>query len=356
LLNNQQSCENNCIFCFIDQLPKGMRKSLYYKDDDVRLSFLHGNYVTLTNLSRMDIKRIIKMRISPVNISVHSLEPKIRLAMLRNKNSQLGIKHLLSLVKAGISLNCQIVCCPDINDGIWLNRTLRKLMRLGNAINSVSIVPVGLTKYRDGLTKLKPFDKELARETITQVERIAKISYTMTGKRVFYCSDELYIMAGLRLPSYGFYEDFPQLENGVGMMRLFMSEFRHQLESKKDFVKNKITPTSIVTGKLAAKYIKKLLSNLKKWYDDVPVTVYTINNDFFGNSVTVSGLITGKNIIDQLKDKELASRLLIPQNMLKSGEELFLDDVTVDELSKTLNIPVKIVKIDGADFLNTIIN
>ena len=355
LIDEQRSCENNCIFCFIDQLPKGMRKSLYYKDDDLRLSFLQGNYITLTNLSRADVRRIIRLRISPINVSIHTLEPKLRSLMLRNKKGASAIKSFYDLAKADISLNCQIVCCPGVNDGLRLSRTLKKLLELGSAINSVSVVPVGLTKHRDGLAELVPFDSELALKTVRHVERFAKRSFVESGRRVFFCSDELYIMAGLRIPSNNFYEEYPQLENGVGMMRLFVNEFIDRAHELKICGSDNIHPFSIVTGALAADYIKKLLKSLEKWVDKIPANVYAVDNDFFGNSVTVSGLLTGRDIIKQLKNKPLGSRILIPRNMLRSGDDVFLDDIKVDELSAELNVPIRIVEQNGADLVDAIL-
>ena len=353
LLDTQHFCENNCIFCFIDQLPQGMRESLYYKDDDLRLSFMQGNYITLTNLSGRDINRIIKMRISPINVSVHTLEPRLRCNMLRNKKAANAIGHFFKLAEAGIILNCQIVCCPGINDGLMLNRTLKKLFRLGPAINSVSIVPVGLTKHRDRLVPLTPFDRELALDTIHQVERVARMCYVERGERVFYCSDELYALAGLKLPSNNFYEDYPQLENGVGMMRLFITEFLD--EAKKSRYHNKyMEPFSIATGELAAPYIIKLIKFYNKTYSQIPATVYVVKNDFLGRSITVSGLITGNDILSQLKGKNLGSKLFIPKNMLRSGENVFLDNMSVSDLSSALSIPVKVVDTNGAEFLRAI--
>jgi len=232
LMDKERSCANNCIFCFIDQLPGGMRDTLYYKDDDVRLSFLHGNYVTLTNLSNIDIERIIKLRISPINVSVHTLDPELRVFMLGTVKSKAGIDALKALSRAGIMLNCQIVCCPGINDGPELIKTIEGLIELGSGARSVSIVPVGLTKHRQGLTELRPFDKELALQTVLQVEHYGEKCLKEHDSRLFFCADELYMMAGLRLPPYEFYEDFPQLENGVGMMRLFIASLKKKWVSR----------------------------------------------------------------------------------------------------------------------------
>ena len=359
LMDKERSCANNCIFCFIDQLPGGMRESLYYKDDDVRLSFLQGNYVTLTNLSRRDIERIIKLRISPINVSVHTLDSDLRSYMLGTKKGGKGIKALKALSDAGITINCQIVCCPGINDGFELSKTIEEFIRLGAGIKSVSIVPVGLTKHRHGLTKLRPFNKELAVQTVRQVEHYGKVCRErhagQRGSRVFFCADELYMMAGLKLPPNDFYEDYPQLENGVGMMRLFITEFENALRTCSKDVSpcSKIT---IATGVLAKPYIEKLFNTISKKYDTISGEVYAVRNEFFGESVTVSGLVTGGDIITQLTGKDLGDKLLIPQNMLRHGEEVFLDDLTVSDISNKLGVPVRIVKPDGADLINAILD
>jgi len=357
LLDEEKHCANKCIFCFIDQLPKGMRESLYYKDDDVRLSFLYGNYVTLTNLSKLDIERIIKLRISPINVSVHTHNPKLRSFMLGGEKGGKGIDNLKALAEAGIRLNCQIVCCPGINDGWRLSRTIEGLMRLGSCINSVSIVPVGLTKHREGLAELRSFDRILARKTIRRVEQYGKRCLKKRGSSVFFCADELYILAGLKIPESGFYEDYPQLENGVGMMRLFITEFEIALDRQRSYNSEQSTPdkVSIVTGVHAKKYLTNLLKTAKAKYDKIDYGVLAVRNEFFGESVTVSGLITGKDIINQLKDKKLGAKLLIPRNMLRAGEEIFLDDITVSELSAELGVPVRVVETDGADLLHAIL-
>jgi len=372
LMDKERSCANKCIFCFIDQLPGGMRDTLYYKDDDVRLSFLHGNYVTLTNLSRKDIKRIIKLRISPVNVSVHTLDPKLRAYMLGNKKGGEGIAALEALVNAGITVNCQIVCCPGINDGPELSKTIKGLIELGKGINSVSIVPVGLTKHRQGLAALRPFDKALALQTIRLAEHYGSKCIKSRGSRVFFCADELYILAGLELPSHGYYEDYPQLENGVGMMRLFITEFEDEMSKlgplprltgsmpaqSRDLSSRFPAPPSrisIATGALAQPFLTKLLNIAADKYDTIIGEVYSVKNDFFGESVTVTGLITGGDVIKQLKGKELGTKLLIGQNMLRRGEDVFLDNVTVPELSNALGVPVRIIKQSGAEFLLAIL-
>ena len=366
LMDKERHCANKCIFCFIDQLPKGMRESLYYKDDDVRLSFLQGNYVTLSNLSRQDVQRIIDLRISPINVSIHTLSPRLRSFMLGGKKRRRGIDAFYSLAKAGIKLNCQIVCCPGINNGWKLSRTLVNLIKLGSCINSVSIVPVGLTKHRHDLMKLRPFNKKLALQTVRQVEKYGKICLKSRGSSVFYCADELYMMAGLALPDHKFYEDYPQLENGVGMMRLFITEFENAMagmESSCESAKEEhYTKCSIATGVLAQKYLLQLSDTITKKYGKIISDVYAVENNFFGESITVSGLVTGNDLIAQLKGKNLGSRLLIPQNMLRNmgavqglpGEEVFLDDITVADVSNELGVPVRIVKQDGADLVKAI--
>jgi len=355
LMDGERSCANNCIFCFIDQNPKGMRSTIYYKDDDVRLSFLQGNYITLTNLSKRDIKRIIKLRISPINVSMHTMDPELRNFMLGNKNASAGIEILKELAKAGVMLNCQIVCCPDINDKEYLQHSIKELMSIGDNINSVSVVPVGLTKHREGLFELRPMEREDARHIIRLVNHYGNVCVDRFGSRVFFCADELYIRAGLKLPPDEFYEVYPQLENGVGMMRLLMTEFEEAtLESKTYPVKNAASVAqkfSIATGIAARKYLTKLLFTASEKYGTISGHVYGIKNDFFGESVTVSGLITGRDLIRQLKDKDLGSRLLIPQNMLRRGYDVFLDDVSVSDVSKALGIPVRVVKQDGSDLL-----
>ncbi|MCL2425927.1 MAG: DUF512 domain-containing protein [Oscillospiraceae bacterium] len=364
LMDRERSCKNKCIFCFIDQLPTGMRDTLYYKDDDFRLSFLQGNYITLTNLSHEDVERIISLRISPINVSLHTLDSKLRSYMLGGEMGGNSLSAFMKLVKAGITLNCQIVCCPGINHGKELSKTIMRLMKMGRHINSVSIVPVGLTKHRQGLTKLRAFDKKLALQTIKLVEHYGDVCLKLRGSRVFYCADELYMMAGLELPNNEFYEDYPQLENGVGMMRLFITEFEKALSSntKKPL---SFSEVSIATGVLAHPHLTNISNMITAKYDKILCNVYAIRNEFFGESVVVSGLITGTDLINQLKDEQLGSRLLIPQNMLRnkgtsdssggSTDDVFLDDVTVLDVSNELGVPIRIVKQDGADLLRAFV-
>jgi len=363
LMDDERSCANRCIFCFIDQNPMNMRSTIYYKDDDVRLSFFKGNYITLTNLSEEDVQRIIKLRISPINISVHTLNPTLRAHMLGNKRGGESIAILKRLADAGITLNCQIVCCPGVNDGAELQSSIKGLIDLGKNINSVSVVPVGLTKYRQGLPELTPFNREIARKVIRIVEFYGHKCLMERGSRVFFCADEIYVKAGLKLPQDEFYEVYPQLENGVGMMTLLMTEFDEAMDDMdadkqnirrlkklkgKTLEQSKFT---VATGVTAAGYLTKLLNKASARYDRINGTVLSIDNEFFGSSVTVSGLITGGDIISQLKGKDLGERLLIPINMLRHGEDVFLDDVKVSDVSKALGVNVRVVKRDGADLL-----
>ena len=382
LMDKERRCANKCIFCFIDQLPAGMRETLYYKDDDVRLSFFQGNYVTLTNLSQRDIERIARLKVSPINVSVHTLNPKLRAHMLGINNGDAGVDAIKALAESGIEINCQIVCCPGINDGAELSQTMRGLVRLGASVRSVSVVPVGLTRYRQGLPQLRPFNRELALATVRQVEGFSEMCLEKRGSRVFFCADELYIAAGLRFPSHEFYEDYPQLENGVGMMRLFMTEFVEALNNEECRMKNaelgrggasrnaecrmqnaemgrgadggKVA-FSIVTGFAARKYLTNLLKIFTNKCDKLSAKVYAVRNGFFGDSVTVSGLVTGRDIASQLKGRNLGSILLLPQNMLRDGDDVFLDDVTVAELSGMLGVPVRVVRQDGGDLLRAML-
>ena len=344
LMDTPRSCANNCVFCFIDQLPGGMRRTMYFKDDDARLSFLLGNYITLTNLSKREIERIIALHISPINVSVHTTNPELRCKMLQNPRAGESIETMRRFAQAGIVMNCQIVCCPGLNDGEELLRSMRDLEEMYPGVHSVSIVPVGLTRFREGLYPLTPYTKELAGETIDMVTAFGDECLKRHGTRIFFCGDELYIKAERELPPDEFYEEHTQLENGVGMIRLLETEFRSalMLSDEPDGL-----PFSIATGVSAAPYFEKLLGMAKEKYGTIKGQVYAIENDFFGRSINVTGLITGQDLIKQLKGRALGERLLISQNMLRREEMDFLDDVTLEQASKELGVPIYPIEQDG---------
>ena len=346
LMDAPRACANRCDFCFIDQLPPGMRRTMYFKDDDARLSFLMGNYITLTNLSQREIQRIEDLRISPINVSVHTTDPELRARMLRNPRAGESIGVMRRFARAGITMNCQIVCCPGLNDGDALARTMRDLDEMWPAVHSVSIVPVGLTKYRRGLYELAPFTPEHSRETIELVTAFGDGCVKRHGSRVFFCGDEMYIKAGMELPPDEFYEEHTQLENGVGMIRQLETEFNSalRLSDACDGV-----PFSIACGVSAAPYFEKLLCTAGEKYAMLNGRVYAVENDFFGHSINVTGLITGEDLIRQLRGRELGERLLVSQNMLRREELDFLDDVTLDEASEALGVPIIPVEQDGFD-------
>lgn len=352
LMDSARSCANKCVFCFIDQLPPGMRETLYFKDDDARLSFLTGNYITMTNLSDREVERIIRLKISPINVSVHTTDPELRVRMLGNRNAGRCFAIMQKLAAAQIEMNCQIVCCPGLNDGPALRRTMADLASLYPSVHSVSIVPVGLTKYRDGLASLVPFNRERAEAVIDDIEDFGTKYLMESGGRIFYPSDELYIRAERELPDYDFYEGFPQLENGVGMLRLFTEEFYDAAEGF-DSLPDPV-PFSVATGVSAAPYLEKLLETTRGKCDNMGGQVYAIVNCFFGPSIDVAGLLTGGDIRDALIGKPLGRRLLIPQNMLRSGEDVFLDDMTLSDLSAALGVPVIPIPQDGGDFFKTV--
>lgn len=344
LMDKPRSCSNACVFCFIDQLPRGMRKTMYFKDDDARLSFLLGNYITLTNLSPREVERIIALHISPINVSVQTTNPELRCKMLRNKRAGESIDVMRRFAKAGIVMNCQIVCCPGLNDGAQLQRTMRDLAALYPQVHSVSIVPVGLTKFREGLYPLTPFTPEHAAETLDLVNAFGDECVEKFGTRIFFCADELYLKAGRELPSEEFYEEFTQLENGVGMLRLQQTEFHAalRLSDPPDGV-----PFSVAAGVSAAPFLEKLLCTAREKYATIQGHVYAIENDFFGRSINVSGLITGQDLIAQLRGKELGERLLISSNMVRHDELDFLDDITLEQASAALGVPIYPVDADG---------
>lgn len=344
LMDNPRSCANNCVFCFIDQLPKGLRRTMYFKDDDARLSFLLGNYITLTNLSEREIQRIIDLHISPVNISVHATDPELRRRLLRNKNAGACLDIMRRFAEGGIVMNCQIVCCPGLNDGQALENTMRDLADMYPAVHSVSIVPVGLTKFREGLYPLAAFTPETSAETIDLVTAFGDKCLKSHGTRIFFCSDEMYIKAGRELPDDDFYEEHTQLENGVGMIRLLEREFKGALSlaDEPDGV-----PFSIACGTSAAPYFEGLIRAAASRFPSLDGRVYAIENDFFGHDVNVSGLITGQDLVSRLRGKYLGQRLFISQNMLRRAELDFLDDMTLEEATEALGVPIFPVESDG---------
>lgn len=352
LMDRPRSCANDCIFCFIEQNPAGMRPSIYFKDDDARLSFLMGCYITLTNLTPREIQRVIDLKISPVNISVHTTDPVLRERMLRNPRAGEVMEIMERFAQAGITMNCQVVCCPGWNDGAALLRTLEELKSLYPAVNSVSVVPVGLTRHRTGLDLLEAFTPQTAGETIDLVTEFGNKCLKELGTRLAFCSDELYLKADRELPPDEFYEAHTQLENGVGMLRLIEREFRLALELSEtpDGV-----PFSVASGSAAAPLMEKLLFSAKEKYDILDGRVYTVQNDFYGHSVTVAGLITGRDLIAQLQGRELGSRLLISADMLRRDEVDFLDGVTLQEASEALGVPIYPINCDGGDLCDAML-
>ena len=354
LMDKKHSCANRCIFCFIDQLPKGLRQSLYFKDDDSRLSFLHGNYITLTNMREADIDRIIKMHISPVNVSIHTTDPQLRCEMMKNKRAGEVLAYLDKMASAGIRLCGQIVLCRGINDGEALQRSMRDLAKLHPAMSSVSIVPAGLTRFREGLFPLTPFTKEECRAVIAEVNAFGDQCERELGSRIFCCADEFYLKGELPLPSEDYYGDYEQIENGVGMLRSLMAEFGRELEYIEDYIPaNGIQNrrASIVTGKAAAPTLRALADVLMQRGNGVEITVHEIENRFFGEEITVSGLLTGHDIVEQLRGKALGDEALIPAAMLRAEGDLFLCGMSLCELSDTLQVPIRTVKNDGAELL-----
>lgn len=354
LMSEYRSCRNKCVFCFIDQMPPGMRETLYFKDDDTRLSFLQGNYVTLTNLSDYDVERIIKFKLAPINISVQTTNPELRCEMLHNRFAGQALKRIDELYEAGVPMNGQIVLCKGLNDGEELERTIRDLSKYLPYMESVSVVPVGLSRFRDGLYPLKPIEREDAAKTIDLIERWQKKLYEEHGTHFIHASDEFYILAGRPLPEEERYDGYIQLENGVGMLRLLEEEVESALqELQGDGVEEEI---SIATGQLAAPFIERHVNSVRRKYPNCTIHVYPIRNHFFGEQITVAGLVTGQDLIGQLKDKRLGSRLLLPECMFRSGEEVFLDDITRGELQKALQVKVDIVKSSGQDFVQAVLH
>ena len=361
LMDEYRSCHNKCIFCFIDQMPKGMRDTLYFKDDDSRLSFLQGNYVTLTNMSDHDLDRIIQYHLSPINISFQTMNPELRCKMLNNRFAGEALKKVDRLNEAGIEMNGQIVLCKGVNDGEELAFSIREMMRYIPNLQSVSVVPVGLSKYRDGLFPLEPFTREDAREVLSTIHYYQNESYQKYGNHFIHASDEWYILAGEELPQEENYDGYLQLENGVGMMRLLLNEFEEAVKELQekisadalDFSSREI---SMATARLAYPFIREMAARMMEMVPGLMIHVYEITNNFFGEMITVSGLLTGQDLIAQLTGKELGEALYLPQNVLRSGEEVFLDDVTVTEMEKALQVKVDIIKSSGRDFVNAVLD
>lgn len=371
LMSDYKSCTNKCIFCFIDQMPPGMRETLYFKDDDTRLSFLQGNYVTLTNMKEHDIQRIIDFKLAPINISVHTTNPQLRCDMLHNRFAGQALKLIDRLYEAKTPMNGQIVLCREVNDGEELERTIRDLTGYLPYMESVSVVPVGLSKYREGLHPLKPFDRESAEAALEIIERWQEKIYREHGTHFIHASDEFYILAGRPMPEAERYDGYPQLENGVGMLRLLDTEVTEELrrlEAMKIPLEGEGAPAdgcrirepepetvSIATGYLAAPYIRRQIDKITARYPQKKVNLYPVRNDFFGEMITVAGLLTGQDIIRQLKSQDLGGRLLLPACMFRSGEEVFLDDITRTEVQNALQVPVNIVKSSGQDFVRSVL-
>ena len=353
-MGSYHHCHNKCIFCFIDQLPKGMRESLYFKDDDSRLSFLNGNYITMTNMKEEDFGKIIRYQMSPINVSVHATDPELRVKMLRNPRAAEVMDRLRRLAEADITLNGQIVLCKGINDGEALDQTIRDLWTLQPQMQSVSIVPVGLSRHREGLYPLEPFTPEECDQLIDQVEAYQKQFFAESGMHFIHLSDEFYIQAGRELPEEERYDGYLQIENGVGMMRLFVNEAEEamkQLDPQADFAGH----VSLVTAPTAAGFIRRICRKLEAMYPGLQLDVHEIINHYFGENISVTGLLTGQDICAQLKDRDLGEKLLLPGNLLKADEDILLDDMTLKDLENTLQIPVSIVKSSGEDFVRSIL-
>lgn len=352
LMDKQHSCRNKCIFCFIDQLPKGMRESLYFKDDDSRLSFLFGNYITLTNITEHEIDRIIKMHISPINVSVHTTNPELRCKMMNNRFAGDTLKYLKRFADAGITLNCQIVSCPGINDGDELVRTLTDLENLG--VNMTAIVPVGLTRYRENLYPLVPYNKETAGQTIDIIEKMGDECVKKHGRRIFFPGDEFYLLAEREIPSPEFYEDFSALEDGIGMIAYLTDDVGWKLEEL-DADESLCHKVTIACGEGVFPYMKRIMSMINEKFPNITINTRAIKNNFFGGGVNVSGLVTGGDLIDQLRGDELGDRLIITSSMLRFENDLFLDDVSTDDVERELGVTLVPVNNNGNDLVEAVI-
>ncbi len=354
LMDSYSSCRNKCIFCFIDQMPPNMRDTLYFKDDDARLSFLQGNYITLTNLSEEEVDRIIFYKLSPINISIHTTNEDLRCRMLKNRFAGSSLSKMQRLKDAGIIMNGQIVLCKGWNDKEELEKTIHDLSAFLPEMQSVSIVPVGITKYRDNLTPLEPFSSDEAKEVVETIHRWQNIFMTHYDTRFIYGSDEWYIKADFPLPDEDSYEGYPQIENGVGMLRSFKEEFYSCLNDISGDERAK--ELSIATGVLASPYITSMVNEIMNKFSNIKIHIYTIENDFFGKNITVAGLITGGDLTNQLKNKVLGKALLLPDVLLRHGEHILLDDITIEDIERTLQTSISIVQSDGKSFIDTILN
>lgn len=358
LMDKQQHCKNKCIFCFIDQLPKGLRPSLYFKDDDSRLSFLFGNYITLTNISEHEIERIIEMHISPVNISVHTMNPELRVQMMKNKNAGKSLEIIKRLADAGIQMNTQLVLCPGINDGNELRRSIEELSAFYPSVQSIAAVPVGLTKFREGLEKIEPYNMQTAGEVIDIIEEYSSNFRKEFGIGLCYPADEFFIKAERELPSEEYYDDYPQLDNGVGLVRSFYEDFTYELENCNENPTNK--KVTLATGVDFYPYLAELCAKAEEKYG-VEINVQKIINNFFGETITVSGLVTGVDLAEQLKNTDLGDYLLLPSSMISDytnhteNKNKFLDDMTVEELEETLNTKIILTSGNGGQVLRDIL-
>lgn len=352
LMDKQHSCKNKCIFCFIDQMPKGMRESLYFKDDDSRLSFLFGNYITLTNITEHEVERIIKMHISPINISVHTTNPQLRCKMMNNRFAGDALDVLYRLAEAGIALNCQLVLVPGVNDGEELRRSLLDLTK-HPSVGCVACVPVGLTKHREGLPQLESFNKETAEEVIKIIEEFGNKLEAERGERICYAADEFYLLAEKPIPSAEYYGDFLQLENGVGLWALLKSEAKAALQDINNWQGSR--SVSVITGELAAPLLKEITAEISRKLSGFTGKVYPIKNNFFGPKITVAGLVTAGDILAQLKGVDLGDEAFVPKSMLRQGEDCFLDGVTLTELEKELNVKITPVENDGYDLIDKLL-
>ena len=353
LMDKERSCANKCIFCFIDQLPPGMRDTLYFKDDDARLSFLFGNYLTLTNISQREIDRIIKMHISPINVSVHTMNPELRIQMMGNRRAGKVLSYLDDLKRGGIKMNAQLVLCPGINDGEELRFSLDALEDYFPELQSVALVPVGLTDYREGLYPIEQYTAETAAQVITIAEEYGARFLKQFGTRLVFAADEFYLKAGKDIPDSDFYEEYPQLENGVGMWAMMREEFIAALEQMSPT--DKQVNVTLAAGEASAPLFQYLVDLLHKKCYNISVNVVAVKNRFFGSKINVSGLLTGSDLLKEFEGKALGDMLLIPKAMLKNDEEIFLDDISLQELSQTLGVPVIPVSNDGAELLEKLV-